>query len=428
MPALFFRARGERRFGMRSDVIVLGAGIVGVAIALNLQQRGREVVLIDRGDPGRGTSYGNAGLIQREAILPYAFPQDFRTILAYALNNRRDAHYHLSALVKLAPALFRFWRNGRPEAVARTAAANIALYEHCLSEHMALAEAAGVEAALRKDGWIKAFRTDAARKEAEEEHELAKRYGVEATMLDRAALAGIEPHLSEAVTSAMHYAAPYSLASPLALTQAYEALFERRGGKFLRGDARSLRQESDRTWTVDAAGGPVSARDVVLALGPWADDVFRPLGYDIPFFVKRGYHMHYGAKGNAVLNHPVLDSEGGYMLIPMAQGIRLTTGAEFALRDAPPTPVQLARAEPWARSFFPLAERLESEPWMGRRPCLPDMLPVIGQAPAHGGLWFAFGHAHHGLTLAGSTGRLVAEMITGEPTFTDPTPYRIDRF
>ena len=138
---------------MRNDVIVLGAGIVGVAIALNLQQRGRGVVLVDRGEPGRGTSEGNAGLIQREAILPFSFPQDLATILAYALNRRRDAHYHLSAMASLAPLLFRYWRQGRPEAVARTALANIPLYERCLLEHEALARAAGVEAALRQDGW-----------------------------------------------------------------------------------------------------------------------------------------------------------------------------------------------------------------------------------------------------------------------------------
>ena len=97
----------------------------------------------------------------------------------------------------------------------------------------------------------------------------------------------------------------------------------------------------------------------------------------------------------------------------MSKGIRLTTGVEFADRDAPPSPVQLARDEPLARELFPLAERLEPEPWMGRRPCLPDMVPVIGKGERHQGLWFAFGHAHHGFTLGPVTGRLLAEMMTG---------------
>ena len=138
--------------------------------------------------------------------------------------------------------------------------------------------------------------------------------------------------------------------------------------------------------------------------------------------------MHYRAAGKAVLNHPVLDTERGYCLAPMLRGIRLTTGAEFARRDAIRTPVQLGRAEPIARDLFPLAERLEPEPWMGARPCTPDMLPIIGPAPRHANLWFAFGHAHHGLTLGPVTGRLIGEMMAGETPFTDPAPYRADRF
>jgi D-amino-acid dehydrogenase len=166
----------------------------------------------------------------------------------------------------------------------------------------------------------------------------------------------------------------------------------------------------------------------VIALGPWSDDVFRPLGYRIPLAVKRGYHMHYGAIGNAVLNHPLLDSDEGYLLAPMNRGIRLTTGVEFARRDAPKTPVQLDKVEPIARKLLPLSERRDAEPWMGARPCLPDMLPVIGPAPRHQGLWFDFGHQHHGFTQGPVSGRLIAEMICGETPFTDPAPYRAERF
>jgi D-amino-acid dehydrogenase len=163
-------------------------------------------------------------------------------------------------------------------------------------------------------------------------------------------------------------------------------------------------------------------------LGPWSGDVVRLFGYDFPLAVKRGYHMHYRAAGEARLEHPVLDFERGYFLAPMRRGIRLTTGAEFARRDAIKTPVQLGRAEPIARDLFPLAERLDTEAWMGARPCTPDMLPVVGKAPRDANLWFAFGHAHHGLTLGAVTGRLLAEMIVGEPTIVDPAPFSAERF
>ena len=167
---------------------------------------------------------------------------------------------------------------------------------------------------------------------------------------------------------------------------------------------------------------------MVVALGPWSDDVFRPLGYRFPLGIKRGYHLHFRAHGNATLNRPVLDAEVGYMLAPMSRGIRLTTGAEFADRDAPPTPVQLARVAPRAREIFPLGDRAEPKLWLGRRPCLPDMLPIIGPAPRHRGLWLDFGHHHLGFTLGPVAGRLLAEMMTGEKPFTDPSPYRAERF
>ncbi|MFL5166920.1 MAG: NAD(P)/FAD-dependent oxidoreductase, partial [Microvirga sp.] len=225
----------------------------------------------------------------------------------------------------------------------------------------------------------------------------------------------------------LHFPEPVGVKDPHALTIAYAGLLGKLGGVLARGDAASL-EPAGEGWRVTTDKGAVEAREVVVALGAWADVVTGRLGYRLPLGVKRGYHMHYKPAGNAVLNHTVLDAETGYAMAPMARGIRLTTGAEFADRDAPKTPVQLARAEPVARQLFPLGERLDPEPWMGVRPCTPDMLPVIGPAPRHGGLWFAFGHAHHGLTLGPVTGRLLAEMMTGEKPFIDPTPYRADRF
>ena len=241
------------------------------------------------------------------------------------------------------------------------------------------------------------------------------------------ALAEREPHLGPGPIGALHFRDPGAISDPGALVEAYGELVRRRGGEFVQGDARTL-EESPEGWQVETEAGLATAREVVIALGPWSDLVFRKLGYRLPFAVKRGYHRHFRPKGNAVLNRPVLDSDGGFLLAPMTRGIRLTTGAEFALRDAPPTPVQIGRAEPLARALFPLDGAVEDKPWMGARPCLPDMLPVIGKGARHKGLWFDFGHQHHGLTLGPVTGRLLAEQMTGETPFTDPAPYRAERF
>jgi D-amino-acid dehydrogenase len=386
------------------------------------------VTLVDRRGAGEETSFGNAGLIQSEGVFPYGFPHDFGALVRYALRTTTDAHYHIRALPKLAPFLARYWWSSRPTRHAEIARCYAPLIRQSVPEHLSLAEEAGAMPLIRRRGWIKLFRTpaqmDIALREADS---LRREYGVGYAALDPEELAEKEPHLDGSLVGGLHWTEPASVIDPHALTLAYVGLFERLGGRFFRGDAASL-EPGGSGWRVATEAGAVAAAEAVVALGPWSDLVFRRLGYRIPFAVKRGYHMHYAPRGNAVLNHTVLDLERGYLLAPMARGIRLTTGAEFAARDAPKTPVQLARAEPVARTLFPLGERVDAEPWLGSRPCTPDMMPILGPAPRHDGLWFAFGHAHHGLTLGPVTGRLVAEMMTGATPFIDPTPYRVARF
>ena len=413
---------------LRSDIVVLGAGIVGICVALHLQKRARSVILVDRRGAAEETSFGNAGLIQREGVYPYGFPHDFGALLRYGFNRTVDAHYHPSALPGLAPFLWKYWKHSRPARHAEVARHYSKLIEHCVREHEALAAEAGATGLLRRSGWMKLFRTERERdRRFAEAGRWHQEVGVNYRELDAAALQEMEPHLAPVLVGALHWTDPLSVDDPHAFAQAYLRAFERLGGRFVQGNAASLEADG-RGWRMRTSQGPLAAAGAVIALGPWADRLTRALGYDLPLAVKRGYHMHYRAAGEAKLNTPMLDTERGYFLAPMRRGIRLTTGVEFALRDAIRTPVQLGRAEPIARDLFPLAERLDTEPWVGARPCTPDMLPVIGRAPRHDNLYFAFGHAHHGLTLGAVTGRLVAEMVTGEAPFVDPAPYSPQRF
>jgi D-amino-acid dehydrogenase len=229
------------------------------------------------------------------------------------------------------------------------------------------------------------------------------------------------------VRRAVHWPGVASVTNPLAVTKAYALRFAQFGGWVVAGNARSL-QRAGGAWQVESAEGALQAPHVVMALGPFAREVLDPLGIRLPLGIKRGYHRHFRPAGNATLTRPVLDAEVGYCLAPMEQGIRLTTGAEFAARDAPPTPEQFDRLLPSARALFPLGEPVEATPWMGSRPCFADSRPVIGRAPGQPGLWLSYGHAHWGLTLGPASGRLLAEMITGAPPFCDPAPYGAERF
>ncbi|VVE66899.1 amino acid dehydrogenase [Pandoraea anapnoica] len=410
---------------MTVDVLVLGAGIVGTSTAIHLQRRGLNTVLIDRAAPGRETSYGNAGLIQREGVYPYAFARDIGTLLRYARNQSTDVRYHLAALPGIAPFLARYWHHSAPHRHAQIARHYSTLIEHCLTEHNTLIERAGAQDLLREGGWLKIFHTagafDAAYREAER---WRSEYDVPFEPLDPVQLQRDEPSLARTLAGAIRYTASGSIRDPGELVSRYAQHFKSLGGRIVRADATTLKPH----WRVQTEDGEIEGRHAVVAMGPWSDTVTNALGYRLPLVSKRGYHRHFRPENGATLNQTVLDAERGFVMAPMNQGIRLTTGVELALRDAPRTPVQLAAVEPLARSVFPLGTPVEAQPWMGSRPCTPDMLPIIGPALRHRDLWFAFGHAHHGLTLGPVTGRLIAEMISGERTLVDPTPFRTDRF
>jgi D-amino-acid dehydrogenase len=410
----------------RTDVIVLGAGIVGTSIGLHLARRGLSVAIIDRRGPGEETSYGNAGIIEGNTIFPPAFP-DLASLVRVALKRAPDVNYHLRFLPQVAPWLLAYRANSTPERLVANAQAMRPLFARAVSEHEALMAESGAARYLRRDGWLKIYRTRRSLEATAPERELAAELSMRLRVLDTAGALELEPALAPVFPHAIHWADAASITNPLAVTKAYAARFNALGGIQLQGDARSLHRSGSR-WRVEAAEGPLDARDVVVALGPWAPDLLEPLGIRLPMAVKRGYHRHFKPRGNAGLTRPVVDVQNGYAVAPMEQGLRLTTGAEFAPRDAPPTPVQFDRLMPQAQQLFPLGERADDKTWLGRRPCFPDSRPVIGRAPGQAGLWLAYGHAHWGLTLGPATGRLVAEMLSGETPFCDPAPYAAERF
>jgi D-amino-acid dehydrogenase len=280
---------------------------------------------------------------------------------------------------------------------------------------------------LRRDGWIKLYRSDAAFEATARERDYAETLGLIHRVLSVEQTRTLEPSLNPVFRHAVHWPEAASVSNPLAVTKAYAARFAALGGVVLSGDALTLHR-SDSRWRVETDEGPIDAAEVVVALGPWAPDLLGRLGIDLPLAFKRGYHRHFQPRGNAGLTRPIVDVANGYCLAPMEQGIRLTTGAEFAARDAKPTPEQFGRLMGAARGLFPLGEAVEAKPWMGSRPCFADSRPVIGRAPGQPGLWLDYGHAHWGLTLGPVSGRLIAEMVTGAAPFCDPAPYSAERF
>ena len=412
----------------RFDIAVLGAGVVGVSTALHLQQRGRRVVLIDRRAPGEETSYGNSGIIESSSVLPYGFPS---VAQVWSILRDRDtaARTDLRHLGKVLPFVLGLRRYTLGDGRMKTARAIRPLTANGLEEHRVLMNDAGAAHLLSERGWSKLFRTkagfeaDALNRKAMQECDIAFE------VLDAAEFKStLEPHIVGEFHRAVWLKDTATITNPGKLIKAFADLFATNGGSIRSGDAKSLNSGASGEWHLQTNDGDVVSPEVVVALGPWSMDVLKPLGYRYPLGIKRGYHRHYQPVGDAVLNRSFVDMENGFVIAPMEQGYRITTGAEFTDRDAKPTTVQLDRALPLARELFPLGEPAEPASWLGSRPCMPDSLPIVGRAAEHAGLWLNIGHGHLGLTLGPVTGRLLAEMMTGAQTLCDPSPFRSNRF
>jgi D-lysine oxidase len=411
----------------RTDAIVLGGGVVGTSVALQLAKRGLSVALVERAGLGEQTSFGNAGIIEGNTVFPPTFPADPRRLLRIALKRASEANYHLSFLPKVLPWLLAFRAASQPKRLIETAHLIRPLFASAVPEHEALLQEAGASQYLRKTGWLKVFRHETTFQGLRRELDVAAEMGLPLRTLDTAGAQALEPSLAPVFPHAVFWPEAASVSNPFRVTLAYASRLRALGGVTLSGDARTLHRKA-QGWRVETDQGGVDAPEVVIALGPWAGDFIAQFGLRLPFAVKRGYHRHFRGKGNAGLARPVLDADVGYCITPMEMGIRMTTGVEFAARDAAPTPDQFERIVPRARELFPLGERADDKTWLGARPCFPDSRPVIGHAPGQSGMWLAIGHAHWGLTLGPSTGRLIADMMTAQTPFIDPAPYRAERF
>ena len=369
----------------RTDALVLGAGIVGTSIALHLAKRGLSVALIDRAGAGRGDILRQCRDHRRQHDFSAGFSERPRVCWRESRSSVRRRRTIISASCRTSrPGWPRFMRWSRPQRLVETAMLMRPFFARAVAEHEALIAECGAGAYLRKTGWLKLFREDRSFAGTARERDLAASFGIPTTVMDLDAARALEPSLEPVFRHAIFLPDVVSVSNPLALTRAYAQRFDALGGVLLTGDARTLRRDG-----IAGASRPtvviVEAAQAVVALGPWAPDLLAPLGIRLPLGIKRGYHQHFRPNGNAALGRPVLDADIGYCLAPMEQGIRITTGAEFAARDAPPTPVQFARLMPAARELFPLGDPVEPTPWMGSRPCFADSRPVIGRAPGPAG-------------------------------------------
>jgi D-amino-acid dehydrogenase len=408
-----------------ADVVVLGAGIVGVSTAYAARQRGLSVVLVDRREPGSETSYGNAGILSSGSISPLNNPSLWNALPKYLSNSHAALRWNPAWAIRNIDWVARFLANATASHLRPRATALHGLIGASLKLHREWIVKADAAQRIRETGWLKAWRSDAVGA-AKREQALLTEYGIESQLLDRQAMSALEPNILPVYKVGLLHTQTASVDSPGAVVKAYARMFEGAGGELRQSDIKAIEPDGEG-WRVVLADGAIKARHVVVALGPWSPDLLRPLGYRVPMAFERGYHREFKPNPARSLQRPIHDAEGSFLMTPMEQGIRVTSGVELTDRDAPSSFAQLDQVIPLARGVVEFGEPV-GEIWRGARPTLPDSLPMIGPAPRHGGLWFAFGNQHIGFTTGPATGAAIAAMISGAVPSFDVSPFSPGRY
>jgi D-amino-acid dehydrogenase len=425
----------ENGMSQSIDVAVLGAGIVGISAGIAARQRGLSVVVIDRREPGSETSYGNAGILSSGSILPLNKPSLWSALPGYLGNTSAALRWDPMWVMRNLDWVARFLGNAMPSRTRPRAEALHGLIGASLKLHREWIVKAGAPQRIRETGWLKAWRSDATEAAKQEQAFLAE-FGVKSELLDRQAISALEPNILPVYTTGLLHTQTASVDSPGAVVKAYAQMLKGLGGEVRQSDIKGIEPEgrgssdqgsSDHGWRVVLGDGAILARHVVVALGPWSADLLRPLGYRVPLAVERGYHQEFTPNPARALQRPIHDAEGSFLMSPMENGIRVTSGVELTDRDAPSSFAQLDMVVPMARGVVEFGSAV-AEPWRGARPTLPDSLPMIGKAPRHQGLWLAFGNQHIGFTTGPATGAAIAAMIAGDTPSFDASAFAPGRY
>jgi D-amino-acid dehydrogenase len=414
-----------------SSIIVVGAGMVGVCVALDLLRRGARVTLVDRQDPGRETSFGNAGVLARSSLMPMNNPGLLRDLPGLMSNRRTALRYSLRYLIRNLGWALPFLANARKSRVDQTSKALDTLIRLSIPAHKRLIKECGADDLLSEQGWMFLYRSTEGYNRSAMLRSMLGTFEVSSEVLDGGQLQDLEPHLAPIFSKALWVKDTASISDPAALVSAYTDKFIAEGGTFKKGAVQELHFGGQAGVSLEGQD-ILQASHCVLCPGPWGKEMLGRAGYRVPLAFERGYHRHFEGPDHLqnlpALGRPVYDTAGGYVLSPMRQGLRLTTGVELNHLNADQNTAQLECAEKAAREAIDLGKQCASPTWMGARPTFPDSRPCIGALPQAPGFSVAFGHQHIGFATGPGTALTLGDILEGKPPPIDPSPFRPDRF
>ena len=407
--------------------VVIGAGIIGSAIAHDLQKRGRQVVLVERDAPGKGASFGNMASIAVTEFMPASRPSVWRQIPGWMLDPEGPVRVRPAYMPRLVPWFLRFIAASRPSKLRELEARGAALCGRALADTQALLRETGLEDQISEQGCLSLY-TDAAEFRADREHiEILERFGFAHEVISGAALRAQEPALSDKIGMAVRFPDNRSMKDPYKLVLALAARFQALGGQLIQGAVVGFTRSDKITAVRLADGREIAADEVVICAGAYSARLSKLLDEPIPLETERGYHTQIMAPGIS-MKHSIIWPAKAFMVTPTAGGIRVGGTVEMAGLDAPPDYRRAKVTVKRAKEALPALRCEEFTEWMGHRPALPDTVPILSASAKTAGVFYAVGHGHLGLTYAATTARLMGDLITGAKPPLDLHPYRVNRF
>lgn len=413
----------------QSDMVaVVGAGIVGVATALNLLRAGRRVALVDRLEPGEGASFGNAGVLASSSIVPVTVPGLVFKVPKYLADPLGPVYLRWSYLPRMVPWLMRYMRHCSEDRVRYIARHLAPLTADSLDEHRLLSQGTGAAARIKTLPYRFVFADRAAFEADALGWGLRERHGISWEITEGAAVHELEPALARRYTCLVTLSHQHAVIDhPGDYVKDLASAFVAGGGRIVTADVTGFRRSGNTITGITTDDETIAADWVVVAAGAWSARLLKPLGMHIPLETERGYHVEFRNPSKKP-NGALMIADGKCVATPMGDNLRVAGLVEFGGLDAGPGRAPIRTLKKRTEMVFPGIEYEDHTEWLGHRPAIPDSLPVMGAVEGHPGLVTAFGHHHVGLTCGPRTGRLVADMILGNRVNMDLAPYNAARF
>lgn len=412
---------------MSDHVTVIGAGIVGVNCALELAKAGNHVSVIDRELPGEGCSFGNAGLLAGSAFEPLASPDTLLKVPGWLLDPEGPLFIQWRYLPRLMPWLWRYaWDGMFGDRKAQAKGLQI-LMSPTVELYQKLADEAGVPDLVQRSGALYAFSNERKFLKERPGFQTRTEYGYNFVEWDRNEIAEREPHLAADYRWA-YYVDDYGwVTNPGRMVKALAAHAETLGVTFEQADVLDMEIGPEGPTALVTSAGNRPVEKLVIAAGAFSHYLSRRFGDTIPLGTERGYHVTIENPG-VMPSVPVMDSKMKAWITPMEMGLRCAGTVELASLDAAPNEARAKLLLKLAKRMMPDVDTSSYTTWMGRRPTMPDSMPVIDRATSSANVVYAFGHQHLGLTGAPATARLVSELVAGRTPNQDISAFRVDRF